>query len=103
MSNTGKPQSTSLDGTINIDRGNNRIVITNTDGTALMLGALVDGTFGIAILDADQFELYKMNGQTWFWYDKVNDTNVMQAGLLPDGTYGWVVAKQGFNVADIFT
>ena len=41
-----------------------------------------------------------MSGQTWYWYDPNTGYNVMQVGLLPDGTYGFAVANAGYNVAD---
>jgi hypothetical protein len=55
---------------------------------------------GMQITDSSGFVLFELNGETWFWYDKTTNTNVMQIGLLPDGTYGLAIAKPGYNVSD---
>ena len=47
--------------------------------------------------------IYKNNFTTQFWYNATTGKNVMQAGLLPDGTYGWAVAAAGYNVSDGFS
>lgn len=49
---------------------------------------------------ADSQLLYKYDLSTMFFYDASTGKNVMQIGLLPDGTYGWAVAAKGYNVAD---
>jgi hypothetical protein len=69
----------------------------------LQLGVLADGTLGMSITDSSGFELFKLNGETWFWYDKNNKVNVMQVGQLPDKNYGWAVAATGKNVSDGFS
>lgn len=74
---------------------------TNNGGT-LTFGALADGNFGINVQDSSGFTLFEMSGSTWYWYDKTYNVNVMQVGLLPDGTYGMAVAKQGINVSAAF-
>lgn len=73
--------------------------VTDVNGTILTLGVLNDGTLGLNIVDNSNFQLFKLNGSTWYWYDKTHNTNVMQVGLLPDGTYGWAVAATGNNVS----
>lgn len=65
-------------------------------------GVLADGNLGMQVTDSSGFVLFKMEGQTWYWYDKTTGKNVMQVGLLPDGTYGWAVAATGYNVSDGF-
>lgn len=77
--------------------------VTGSDGTTLLLGVLSDGSLGMSITDPSGFELFKLNGSTWFWYDKNYNVNVMQIGELPDSTYGEAVAKQGLNVSSIYT
>lgn len=52
------------------------------------------------LTDTSGFVLFTMNGSTWKWYDKTTGKNIMQVGLLPDGTYGWAIAKTGKNVID---
>ena len=71
------------------------------DGS-IAFGILSDGTLGQEITDSSGFVLFKMSGSTWYWYDKNTNKNVMQVGLLPDGSYGWAVATPGNNVADTF-
>ena len=68
----------------------------------LNFGLLSDGSLGIQVQDTTGYILFEMTGQTWFWYDKTTGKNVMQVGLLPDGTYGWAVAASGYNVSDGF-
>jgi hypothetical protein len=68
----------------------------------IAFGVLSDGGLGQQITDSTGFVLFKLEGQTWFWYDKTTNKNIMQVGLLPDGTYGWAIAKAGYNVADGF-
>lgn len=68
-----------------------------SNGT-IYFGLLSDGNLGIQVQDTTGYILFEMTGQTWFWYDKTTSTNVMQVGLLPDGTYGMAVAKPGQNV-----
>lgn len=98
------------------------IVVTNTDGVIVNLGALASG-FGISVtdtsglvfkisssggvlqlsvVDGSSFTLFTLDGSTWKWYDKTTNKNVMQVGKLPDNTYGWAVAATGQNVADGF-
>ncbi len=72
-----------------------------SNGT-IYFGLLSDGNLGIQVQDTTGYVLFEMTGQTWFWYDKATSTNVMQVGLLPDGTYGWAVAASGYNVSDGF-
>lgn len=68
----------------------------------IYFGLLSDGNLGIQVQDTTGYILFEMTGQTWFWYDKTTSKNVMQVGLLPDGTYGWAVAASGYNVSDGF-
>lgn len=42
----------------------------------------------------------QING-TDYYYDNVG-INYMQIGALPNGTYGWALAKPGNNVQDAF-
>lgn len=69
---------------------------------SISFGNLMNGGQGMQVVDSTGFVLFELQGQTWYWYDKNYGTNVMQVGLLPDGSYGWAVATQGNNVADAF-
>ncbi len=73
-----------------------------TDGGTLVVGALSDGNYGMRYQDSTGYTLFEMTGSTWYWYDKSTGKNVMQVGKLPDGSYGWAVAKSGKNVLDGF-
>lgn len=58
---------------------------------------------GVDVLTAtDSQLLFKMDIETWYWYDANSTKNIMQLGKLPDSTYGHTTAKQGYNVADIY-
>lgn len=46
--------------------------------------------------------LFKMDMDTWFWYDANTGKNVMQVGKLEDGEYGWDVALEGYNVSEVY-
>lgn len=75
-----------------------------TTGTgSFTFGTLTDGTLGIQSQDSNGNVLFEMNGSTWYWYDITTGKNVMQVGLLPDGSYGWAVAASGYNVSDGFS
>ncbi len=69
----------------------------------ISFGQNKDGSQGMQVVDESGFLLFELNGETWYWYDKVNNVNVMQIGLLPDGTYGMVIAKPGYDVNSLFT
>lgn len=95
-------------GNTKIDGTNNTITIGNqSTGFSISLGVIQNSTsgegVGFSITDSTNFNLFKMDGQTWFWYDPSTKKNVMQVGLLPDGSYGWAVSAPGFNVSDGFS
>lgn len=74
-----------------------------TDTGSMLFGKNSNGSLGITLADNSNFTLFTMNGQTWSWYDKTSGKNVMQVGLLPDGSYGFAVAAYGYNVSDGFS
>ena len=58
---------------------------------------------GLQIADQNGNVLFEMNGSTWYWFDPNNGyVNNMQIGLLPDGSYGMVVATPGNSVQDAY-
>lgn len=88
---------------------------TYSDGTSkrMLIGFQKDGfgtgkDFGIKISKpgydvgtaTDDQLLFKMDMNTWYFYDPTTSKNYMQFGILPDGTGGIATAKTGFNVAD---
>lgn len=101
-----------------IDRLNDMLSqITLSDGSnrRMFIGYQQDGwgagkNFGIKIsipgvdvLKAtDSQLLFKMDIETWYWFDATTQKNIMQLGKLPDGTYGETVAKSGHNVSEIY-
>jgi hypothetical protein len=93
-------------GNTEIDGSNNRIVITNpTDGTSVGIGTIpgsITNEFGFFALDENGEVVMKIVGPTRYIYDLDNDKNVMQDGKLPDGTFGWAVAKEDYDVEDAF-
>jgi len=74
-----------------------------TDTGSMLFGKNANGSLGMTLADNSGFTLFTMNGQTWSWYDKSSGKNVMQIGLLPDGSYGFAVAAYGYNVSDGFS
>lgn len=58
---------------------------------------------GVDVLDAtDSQLLFKMDIETWYWYDANTSKNVLQVGRLEDGFYGWDVAAEGYNVSEVY-
>lgn len=94
-------------GNTKIDGTNNTISIENpSTNVNINVGVIAGSTgsgVGLSVVDDSGFTLFKMDGPTWFWYDKTTKKNIMQIGLLPDGSYGWAVAAPGYNVADGIT
>jgi len=74
-----------------------------TDTGSMLFGKNANGSLGMTLSDSFGYTLFTMNGQTWSWYDKSSGKNVMQIGLLPDGSYGFAVAAYGYNVSDGFS
>lgn len=73
------------------------------NGSSISFGNLTDGTLGMEVKDSNGNMLFKMDGQTWFWYDISTGKNIMQAGLLPDGSYGWAVVPPGNDISQAFS
>jgi len=86
-----------------LDGDNDTITVTNDTGSTLGVGA-IPGTnpveFGFFSTDDNGKLIMKIVNGTWYTYNITDDTNVMQAGVLPDASYGWAVAAEGNNVAD---
>lgn len=96
---------------VNVNNANdNQLIFKNdfttqtffTDTGSLSFGTISNNQLGMQITDSSGFVLFTMTGNTWNWYDKTTGKNVMQVGLLPDGTYGWAIAKPGKNVSEGF-
>lgn len=46
--------------------------------------------------------LFKMDVETWYWYDETTGKNYMQVGKMPNNSGGIAVAKPGKNISEIF-
>lgn len=76
------------------------ISVPTSNGT-INFGVLPDGNLGMNTVSANGQVLFEIVGATWYWYD-ADGNNIMQVGLLPDGSYGWAVATTGNTVADAY-
>lgn len=83
-------------------RGTQRVI--STDGSYITIGEIPDsdGEFGIAFFSADGDIISKQIAETHYIYDRNTGKNIIQVGKLPDNTYGWAVAKEGYDVEDAF-
>lgn len=78
--------------------------INNSDGSYITVGVIPETTddFGIAFFNSNGNMISKNQGNTQYVYDVANNKNIIQIGLLPDDTYGFVVAKSGYDVSEAF-
>lgn len=89
-----------LGNSIVLDGNSESITVTNTDGTVVGMGLIPDSTdFGFYGTYPNGNLAFKYVNGTWFYYDPTSQLNYMQNGLLPDGTGGWSIAQQGYNVS----
>ena len=86
-----------------IQMANDSITFINTDGSTVGIGTMPTGEFGFFGTDTAGNVVFKIIGSTFYVNDIVNNTNVMQIGKMPDGSYGTAIAKVGKNVSDIFS
>lgn len=104
---TGLMRGTQLVGTTGtmIDAANNRIVLTNNDGSTVGIGTIPDSLtneFGFFATDADGTLVMKIVNGTLYTYNVDSGQNVVQLGRLPDSTYGLAAANEGFDIEDGF-
>lgn len=93
-------------GNTKIDGSNNRITIGTPDGGSIGMGS-IPGTdpveYGFFSTDDSGNVIMKIVNGTKYVYNPSDDyVNVTQDGLLPDGSGGFVAAKPGINVADLY-
>lgn len=92
-------------GNTKIDGTNNTITIASPNGT-IGMGAIPGSTtneYGFFTLDANGRLVQKIIGGTTYVYDPShNYINIVQLGLLPDGSGGVVAAKPGVSVDELF-
>jgi|SRR6185503_3958852 len=89
-----------------IDGSNNRIIIQAPDGSSVGIGNIpsTNNEYGFFSLDPSGKLIMKIvNGTRYIYNPQDSFNNVMQDGILPDGSGGWAVASKGNNVADGFS
>lgn len=98
-------QASSNKASITLDADSNAFYVTAADGSKIGMGEIPDGSgdFGFFSLDSSGFLLYKIVGSTQYWYDKIYNKNIGQAGLLPDGNYAWIFVPPSHDVKDAFS
>lgn len=93
-------------GNTKIDGSNNRITIAAPDGSSVGIGSIPGSPtneYGFFSLDSTGRVIMKIvNGTRYVYNPQDSFNNVMQDGILPDGSGGWAVAAEGTNVADGF-
>lgn len=102
---TGIMRGTQLVGTTGamIDAANNRIVLTNDDGSTVGIGSIPGSTtneFGFFATDEDGTLVMKIVNGTLYTYNVDSGDNVVQVGKLTNGEYGAAFAKDGEDLVD---
>lgn len=89
-------------GDTKIDGTNNRITIGSDSSGTIGMGTIpgFPNEIGFFIQDSNNKLVAKWVNGTIYYYDVVTGLNTMQEGILPSGTTGIAVAKEGYNVAD---
>ncbi len=88
-----------------IDGANNRITITDPATGQIMGFGIIPNTtneFGFFSLDSSGNLITKIVNGTTYVYKPNNQENFLQSGILPDGTGGFIITKDGTEVADVF-
>lgn len=101
----GNTSSIVVSNNITIDGIDNAITVTNTDGSKIGMGKIPNSNdFGFFSVDTSGALIMKIvNGTTYVYNPADSFVNVTQAGLLPNGSGGFVVAKPGQNVSSAFS
>lgn len=88
---------------LDLNAGTQTFFGTNGDISFGLFTSIVTGkqTMGLQVSNTSGNVVFEMDGQSWYWFD-ANGNNIMQVGLLPDGTYGWAVATPGNSVKQAF-
>lgn len=78
------------------------LTVVNTDGSKVTIGVIPNSNnqFGLAFFDKNGTLSTKHVGATRYIYK--NGFNIIQDGLLPDNSGGFIIVKDGINVADVF-
>lgn len=102
---TGLMRGTQLVGNTGtmIDAANNRIVLTNTDGSTVGIGTIpgsLTNEFGFFATDEDGTLVMKVVNGTLYTYNVDSGDNVVQVGKLTNGEYGAAFAKEGNDLVE---
>jgi len=98
---TGQKKNSVLSGAIRTEEGNNRTVINDAaTGNYITFGAHVDG-FGVAYYDSNKDIIKTDNGKREIRY-RSGGIPYFISGVLPDGSLGTVISKEGINVISLF-
>ena len=99
---TGQKQDSVLSGEIRTEEGSNRTVIYDAStGNYITFGAHSDG-FGIAYYDSNEDIIKTDNGKREIRY-RNGGIPYFISGVLPDGSLGTVISKEGINVISLFS
>ena len=83
--------------------GSTRSVYNSSGQIQIVDGLLSTGEYGTAYYDTNGKIVQKIVAGTRYIYDPSNGyNNIMQDGILPDGSGGWVVATPGNTVQEIY-
>lgn len=90
---------------IKISGKDQRMTITTTDGSSVGLGTIPGdaGNLGFFSLNATGQVIQKIILGTWYVNKPTTAENFLQSGILPDGTGGFVITKDGSSVASVFS
>lgn len=86
-------------GHITLDGTNNIISTANSDSSKQGMGAIPNSkSYGLFSTATNGSVVWQQTGPTGYIYDLVNKVNVLQQGLLPDGSYGFKTTAPGVDV-----
>lgn len=96
----GNTSTINIGDNIILDGKDNSITVTSDDGSQIGFGPIpgYPGEFGLFSIDMSGNLIMKIVNGTWYVF-RVDKTNVMQSGILPDKSAGWAVAASGYNVS----
>lgn len=89
-----------------IDGANNRIIITDPTSNQTMGFGIIPNTlneFGFFSLDANGKLITKIVNGTTYVYKPDTQQNFLQSGILPDGSGGFIITKDGTEVGSVFS
>lgn len=107
MSDSGQRLTGNNQGSVIVKNVDCQIHFTAPSGKVMIMGIYSKPgqpeKFGIGMYNAGGVLVQEVDFTTWLWYKEEDNKNMMQAGLLPDDSYGIVIAKDGQDVRDAFS